>query len=168
MASGDLVALAHYIPVAANFAALDERSGGSTPAESIIVLDFDDTTVEYADFLCRLFNYAGGGLTITFDWSATSGVTNNVRWGAAIRRVQQDAEDIDASHTYSFNDASDQTTASASGEVVQASITFTDGVDMDSLANGESFILRIRRTAATSNMTGDAEMWFPTLLIKET
>lgn len=169
MASGNIVGIiGEVVQPAATYATFDTRAGGSTPAEAVPVYDFDDTTVEYLDLYCRLEGYAGGGLTITFDWSATSSTTNNVRWGAAIRAIPDDAEDVDAAHTYAYNDASDDAAPSAAGERSRVSITFTDGADMDSLADGESFILRIRRTAATSNMSGDAELWHWTLTIKET
>jgi len=169
MASGNIVGIiGDIVQPAATFATFDTRATGSTPAGAVPVYDFDDTTAEYLDLFCRLEGYGGGGLTITFDWSATTATTNNVRWGAAIRAIPDDAEDVDVSHSYAYNDASDDTAPSASGERSRVSITFTDGADMDSLADGESFILRIRRTAATSNMTGDAELWAWTVVIKET
>lgn len=146
---------------ASSYATHDTRSGGSTPNEIIPVLDFDASSIEYADFLLRLpSNYAGGGLTLSLEWMATSATSNAVVWGAAIRRIQDDAEDLDTSQTYDFNDATADTAPSASGETSKASITFTDGADMDSLAAGESFILRIRRnaTSGSDNMTGDAEL----------
>jgi hypothetical protein len=91
--------------------------------------------------------------------SATSGVC---RWGAAIRRLNDDAEDLDSAHTYDYNDT-DDTAASASGELSYPTIAFTDGADMDSLADGETFILRVRRNASHANdtMTGDAELLMP-------
>lgn len=146
---------------AANFATRDIRPGGSTPAENIPVLDFDESTIEYVDFLIRLpSNYAGGGLTVSIEWMATSATSNAVVWSAAIRRIQDDAEDVDTSHSYDYNDASADTAASASGETSKAVITFSNGADMDSLAAGESAILRIRRNASngSDNMSGDAEL----------
>lgn len=170
MASSDIVGIISRIaPPAANFATFDTRAGGSTPAEAFPLYDFDDTTEEYIDLICRLENYAGGGLTITFDWSATSATTGDVRWGGAIRAIPDDAEDLDAAHTYSFQEVTD-TTASASGERSRATLTFTSGAQMDSLANLESFILRIRREPgdAADNLAGDAELWLDSIVIKET
>lgn len=148
------------IPPATSYATPDSRAGGSTPAENWPVWDFDDTSIEYMDFRCRLEGYQGGGLTFTLPWSATSATSGAVVWGAAIRRIQDDAEDLDASHTYDFNNASADTCASASGELSYPTITFTDGADMDSLADGEEFMLRIRRdpTDGGDNMVGDAEL----------
>lgn len=161
MASGDpVVQILRELPPGANFAPLTRRAGGSTPAESALVWAFDAATIEYMDFLCRLVGYDGGGLTFTLPWSAASATSNACRWGIAIRRLQDDAEDIDTSQTYDFNDV-DDTAASVSGELSYPTIAFTDGADMDSWANGELAVVRVRRNAshANDNMTGDAELW---------
>ena len=162
MASGDpVVQVLSIMPPAANAATLDTRAGGSTPAETVDVLDFDDTTVEYMDYKCVLVGYDGGGLTFTLKWSASTATTNDVIWSAAIRRMADDAEDVDSSHTYVYNDASADTAPSASGEISYPTIAFTDGADMDSWADGELAIVRIRRFASDSGdtMAGDAELW---------
>lgn len=162
MANFEVVLEPSGLPPASSFATLDVRVGGSTPTEGVTVLDFDDTTVEYMDWKVRLpSNYAGGGLTFSLEWSATSSTTGNVIWSAAIRAMPNDAEDIDAAHTYDYNNSSATTTASASGETVKSTITFTNGADMDSWAAGETAIVRIRRFAsdAGDTMTGDAEFW---------
>lgn len=160
MASGDSVLeIIEVAQPATSYATFDVRAGGSTPAESIPVYDFDPDAIEYLDFICRLRNYDGGGLTFNIAWMATSATTGVTRWGIAIRRLQDDAEDVDTSQTYDYNDA-DCTTASATGEVAYDTITFTSGADMDSWADGELAIVRLRRNAthANDNMAGDAEL----------
>lgn len=161
MASGDqVVQIKSVMYPAANFAQLTVRAGGSTPAERLRVHAFDAATIEYLDFLCRLAGYAGGGLTFTLPWSAASATSGATRWGIAIRRVADDAEDVDGSHSYDYNDV-DDTAASASGEISVPTITFTDGADMDSWAEGEWAIVRVRRNASHANdtMSGDAQLW---------
>lgn len=141
------------------YATSDFRTGGSSPAELVNVWDFDASTTEYLDFKCALRGYGGGGLTFVLPWSASSATSGACQWEIAIRRVQDDAEDIDTSHSYDYNVVSD-TAASASGELSYPSITFTNGADMDSWADGEVAIVRVRRnTAGTDDMTGDAELW---------
>jgi hypothetical protein len=161
MASGDVVGVIYAMnPTATTFATPDSRPGGSTPAEAVPVWDFDDTNDEYIDVYGVLAtNYSGGGLTVALYWSATSATTGNVVWRAAIRRIADDAEDVDTSQTYDFNSVT-ATTANVSGEVAYDTITFTSGADMDSLAAGEQFILRITRQAGSGSdsMTGDAEL----------
>lgn len=162
MASGDpVVQIQSVTQPAANPATLDIRVGGSTPAEHVEVWDFDASTIEYLDFKCQLVGYGGGGLTFTLPWSASSAISGAVVWGVAIRRMQDDAEDIDAAHTYVYNDASADTAPSVSGELSYQTVTFTDGTDMDSWADGELAIVRVRRNAtdAGDTMTGDSELW---------
>ena len=161
MASGDpVVQVLQAMPPGTLYATEDVRAGGSTPAESLHVWDFDDTAAEYMDFLCVLRGYDGGGLTFTLPWMATTATTNAVLWGAAIRRFVDDAEDIDGSHTYDFNNAAADTAPSATGEQSYPTIAFTDGADMDSWAEGEFAIVRVRRlpTDAGDTMAGDAEL----------
>lgn len=161
MASGaPVVQVLREIPPSANAPAVVSRAGGSTPAEAVDLWSFDAASIEYVDYLCRLHGYAGGGLTFTLPWSAASATANAVRWGIAIRRLQDDAVDIDAAQTYDFNSVDDNC-ASVSGELSYPTITFTNGADMDSWAEGELAIVRVRREAnhANDTMTGDAELW---------
>ena len=144
----------------ATFAPMVQRTGGSTPAEQALVWAFDAATIEYKDFLCQLRGYDAGGLTFLLPWSGATATTGVCRWGVAIRRFADDAEDVDAAHTYDYNDV-DDTVASASGELSYPTVTFTEGADMDSWAEGELAIVRVRRNASHANdtMTGDAQLW---------
>jgi len=161
MASGqEVVQIQDVMPTGANSATPDIRIGGSTPAEHIPVWDFDATVIEYLDFKCLLLdNYAGGGLTWTLPWMASTATANEVRWGVAVRRIADDAEDVDSSHTYDYNDV-DDTAPSASGEFSYPTVSMTDGADMDSWAKGEEAIVRVRRNATHANddMAGDSEL----------
>jgi len=173
MASGDIVGIISMIvPPATLGASEDTRADGSTPVAHLPVYDFDDTAIEYLDFYGRLEGYDGGGLTITADWSATDTTVtpHSCVWGAAFRRIEDDAEDMDGAHTFDFNDATADQEASASGERSRFTITFTTGADMDSLTTTEDFVLRVRRdpTNGSDNLTGDAELWPFSLVIKET
>lgn len=170
MASGDVVGFLSAIqPPAANFAPPGLRAGGSTPGELVPFYAFDDTTAEYLDFYGVLHNYAGGGITVKLKWMAASATSGAVVWGAALRRLNDDTEDVDGAATYDYNDATAATAPSATGENSYDSIAFTDGADMDSLANNEEFILRIRRNPADGGdtMTGDAQL-SPSVVIEET
>ena len=161
MASGDsVVQIVAVIPPGTLYATEDVIVGASTPAESFPVWDFDDTTAEYMDFLCKLEGYAGGGLTFTV-WSAAAvaGGTDGYVWRIAIRALPNDAEDIDTTaHTYDFNSSLEVTPPSAIGEIVSITIAFTNGADMDSWAEGELAIVRVGRAVADAadTMTGDA------------
>ena len=169
MASGDVVGIVKKeMPPGANFATLDVRVGGSTPAESILIHDFDDTTVEYLDYLVQLEGYAGGGLTLGLEVAMTSATTAEIIFSAAIRRIVRNAEDLDDSHTYVYNNSAEITVANVAGETVNVPVTFANGADMDSWAEGEYAIVRIRRFAsdAGDDASGDAELLG--IIIRET
>lgn len=145
------------------------RAGGSTPPENYLVLDFNYSADTYADFNIYMPpTYAGGGVTLTLAYMAATATAGNVKWGAAFRRAQDDAEDLDTAHTYDFNTTT-VATASATGELDYASITFTDGADMDSLAAGEFAILRIvRQSTGEANATDTDQIQFFSAVAKET
>lgn len=148
-------------PPSANYATIDTRN-------SVPVLDFDDTTDESAVFGGVLpANYAGGGLTVTLVWMATSATTGDVRWDVQIERHEDDAFDIDADGFAAVQSATG-TTASVSGEQQYTDITFTSGAAMDSLAAGESYRIKVTRDAnhVADTMTGDAEAL--RVIVKET
>lgn len=148
-------------PPASAFATFDLRN-------SVPVLDFDDATDESAVFGGVLpANYAGGGLTVTLVWMATSATSGDVVWNVDIEAHPDDAFDIDADGFVGAN-AATGTTASATGEQQYTAITFTDGADMDSLAATESFRLKVTRDAnnGSDTMSGDAELL--RVIVKET
>lgn len=151
------------IPTATAYATHDTRNG-------FPVLDFDDSTDEsviFQGFMPR--NYAGGGLTVTVGWMATSATTGTISLDVSFMSVSDDADDLDTKSFAAANNAN-PTTASASGEVDYATISFTDGADMDSVAAGEMFYLKVTRdadgTTSTDNLSGDMELVF--VEIKET
>lgn len=163
MASGDpVVQVLAVMPPGSNAALMDIRAGGSTPAENVIVFDFPPDADRYMDYLCFLWGYDGGGLTFKRPYSMTSATSGGVRIELAIRRMNEDAEDIDSSHTYDYNGVTD-TVPDVSGELSIATVTFSNGADMDSLADGEPFILREWRNYghAGDTATGDLEGWGP-------
>jgi hypothetical protein len=169
MASGDVVGYIDAVqPPAANFAAPGVRAGGSTPGELVPLHAFDGATAEYLDFYGVLHNYAGGGVTVRLKWAAATVTSGAVVWGAAFRRRQDDAEDLDASHTYDYNNASAATVPSAAGEESYDVVTFTDGADMDSLANNEAFVLRVRRNPADAGDTVAEDAQLLSVVIEET
>ena len=166
MASGDTLCYFNALnnePPAANYATLDTRN-------SIYVLDFNadaDEFAEFGGFMPR--HYDGGGVTVTLGWMATDTTVtpHNVVWNVAFKSVTNDADDLDSKAFAASNSVTDEE-ASASGEVAYATITFTDGADMDSVVAGEYFRLQISRDAdnVSDTLTDDAELVF--VEIKET
>src|SRR5688572_24793914 len=127
MASGQVVGqIVNIQPPATSMATPGIRAGGSTPAEGVPLWNFDASSIEYLDFYGVLKNYAGGGLTVELKWAAASATTGSVVWGIAMRRIADDAEDLDTSHTYDYNNLTAAAAPSASGELSYDSGTFTD------------------------------------------
>jgi hypothetical protein len=142
-------------PPSSNNATLDLRN--SHP-----VLDFDGSTDEEAVFTGVLqSSYAGGGLTVDTYWAFTSATSGSLRVQAAIERIDTSSLDIDSDSFASFQ-SNGGSAPGTSGQVIKVTVTFTDGSQMDSLAAGEAFRLKIRRdadgTSGTDDITTDAEL----------
>jgi hypothetical protein len=154
MASGDTLLIftaQHNQQPSANGATLDLRN-------NIPVLDFDAGTDEYAVFSAILPRiYAGGGLTVNCWCMATSATTGDVIMQAAIERGTTDMD----SDSFAAAQSSAAVTANGtSGILFNVPVAFTNGAQMDSLAAGEPFRLKINRdaNAAGDTMTGDLEL----------
>lgn len=159
MASGDtLVTLfpAANEPPSANFATPDTRNGHPT-------LDFDGSTDEEAVFTGILpRNYGGGGLTINTYWSFTSATSGSLRVQTDIERMDVSSLDIDADSFSGTFQSAGGTAPGTSGQLIQVATTHSSGANMDSLAAGEMFRLKVRRdadgTSGTDDITTDAEL----------
>ena len=150
-------------PPTSAFATLDTRNAHP-------VLDFDGATDEEAVFTAVLpAGYAGNGLTVQTWWMFTSATSGSLRVQAAIERIDVSSLDLDADSFAAFQSAGG-TAPGTSGRVILVPVTFTDGAQMDSLAAGELFRLKIRRdadgTSGTDDITTDAEL--VAVLVKET
>lgn len=147
-------------PPATNYATPDTRN-------SIFVLDFDPSTDESAIFEGVLpRNYAGGGLTVTLKWAATSATSGTCRWAVQFEKGDTDID----SDSFATANTAGGTASGTSGIETSTLITFTDGAGIDSLAVGDRFRMKVFRdadgTSGTDDMTGDAELL--TVEIKET
>lgn len=156
MASGDtLVQFSplHNEPPASNAATLDLRNQHP-------VLDFDATTNESAVFSAVMpQHYAGTtGVTVYVHYAMSSAVADTVDWDVAFERVGDQQLDIDGDSFAAVNSADNTTVPGTTGLVDIVSIAFTDGADMDSVAKGEGFRLKITRDAASDDAAGDAEL----------
>lgn len=162
-ASGDTLSIftpQHNVPPTSNFATVDTRNNH-------LLLDFDDTTNESAVFSGIMpRNYASNGVTVYIHYVMTSATTNTVDWDIAFERIGDQQLDIDADSFAAVNSVDNTTVPGVSGNVDIVTITFTEGADMDSIAVGESFRLKITRDAVNDDASGDAEL--VSIEIKET
>ena len=156
MASGDTLLTFHPYnnePPAANYATLDLRNLHP-------VLDFDKTTNESAVFSAIMpRNYSGAtGLTVYIHFSVDTVEVNTVDWDVAFERIGDGQLDVDGDSFAAVNSVDNTTVPGTTGLVDIVSITFTDGADMDSVAVGELFRLKITRDATSDDADNDAEL----------
>lgn len=139
-------------PPTSNYATLDTRNNH-------LVLDFDDTTNESAVFSGVLpRNYGGGGVTVYLHYVMTSATTGDIDWDAAFERIGDAQQDIDSDGFAAVQSVDNTTVDGTSGNVDIVSIAFTAGAQMDSVAAGEAFRLKVTRDSASDTATGDAEL----------
>lgn len=137
--------------VGSNCATPDTRNGHP-------VLDFDDTTAEtaiFSDVLPRI--YGGGGITVYVHWAATSATSGTVGWTVEFERVGA-TQDMDADSFASAQTVTAATTNATAGIPTITNVAVTDGANIDSIAVGEKFRIRIKRDVASDNAAGDAEL----------
>ncbi|MBE9479811.1 MAG: hypothetical protein IMY80_07580 [Chloroflexi bacterium] len=147
-------------PPSSNYATLDTRNQHP-------VLDFDASTNESAVFSAVMpRNYGSGGLTVYIHYAMSTAVANTVDWDVAFERIGDQQQDIDSDGFAAVNSVDNTTVPGTSGNVDIVNVAFTDGADMDSVAVGEGFRMKVTRDAVSDDATGDAELVF--VEIKET
>ena len=155
MASGDTLLVfkpQDGEPTSSNFATVDLRNVHPTA-------DFDDTTNEsivFSDVMPQV--YAAGGVDVFIHYAMTSATSLTVDWDVAFERIGDQQLDIDADSFAAVNSVDNTTVPATSGNVDVVSVAFTDGADMDSVAAGEAFRVKITRDAVADDATGDAEL----------
>lgn len=155
MASGDTLLIFHPYnnePPSSNYATLDTRN-------QHIVLDFDKDTNEDAVFSSVLpQNYDGGGITVYLHYSMDTVIAGDIDWDAALERVGDQQQDVDADDFAAVQSIDNTTVPGTSGYVDIVNIPFTDGAQMDSIAVGEKFRIKITRDAVSDTADDDAEL----------
>lgn len=163
MASGDTLVVFTPLnnePPASNFATLDLRNQHP-------ILDFDDTVNESAVFSSVMpRHYGGGGVTVYIHYAMASAEADTIDWDAAFERIGDQQQDIDVDGFAAVQSVDNTTVPGTSGLVDIVNIAFIDGAQMDSIAVGEGFRLKVIRDAVNDDAAGDAELLF--VEIKET
>ena len=164
MASGDT--LATFLPgelegPATNYALYRLRNQHPT-------LYFADGATTFTAIFSGIMprNYAAGGITATIMWTAVP-TSGNVEWGVAIERMDT-GTDLDADSFASAQLSGATAVPATSGAPKYTAVAFTDGAQMDSLAVGQGFRLKVYRDPTVGNDTaaGDAEIM--AIEVKET
>lgn len=103
--------------------------------------------------------YGGGGITVYIHYAMATATTNNVEFTTSFERVGDGSQDIDSDGFATGVAGSDATVPGTSGFVDIYSIAHTDGAQIDSIAVGEYFRLRVQRsTPSGTDASGDAQV----------
>ena len=104
-------------------------------------------------------HYSGGGLTVYLHYAMTSAVANDIRLDTSFERIGDQQLDIDGDSFAAAQNTGDITVPGTSGLVDIVSTAHTGGAQMDSIAVGEGFRLKVLRTAVGgTDATGDLEL----------
>lgn len=165
MASGDTLVV---------FTPLNNESPSSDYATFDIrnrhpVLDFDDTTNESAVFSSVMpRHYGGNGVTVYIHYAMSIATSpDTVDWDVSFERIGNGQQNLDTDSGWGSVKSIDNSTVPGTiGLVDIVFIAFSDGAEMDSIAVGEGFRIKITRDQANDDSSGDAELVF--VEIKET
>lgn len=156
MASGDT--LLTFFPQ-------DNEPPSSNPATNDLrnahpVLDFDASTNEDAIFSAIMPQHyaATTGVTVYIHYSMTTATSGDIDWDVAFERIGDQQQDVDSDSFAAANSVDNTTVPGTSGLVDIVNVAFTDGADMDSVASGELFRIKVTRDAASDTAAGDAEL----------
>lgn len=139
------------------------RLGSGTPGlldvrnfHPVVALSSGDE-VSFGAILPR--NYAGGGITVYLHSALASATSGNVKYETYFERVGDGSQDIDSDGYASANNTGDVAVPATSGHIDIISVAHTDGAQIDSVAVGEYFRLKVKRVAASSSdASGDAQL----------
>jgi hypothetical protein len=119
------------------------------------VLYFDTTTAENVYFLLLMpRNYAGGGVTVYLHTVAKTLTSGTLQWSVYFDRIGTSL-DIDGNSYASAQDTTSDSVSGTSGIVTIQSVAFTNGAQMDSVAVGELFFLKVERKVSGDNLAED-------------
>ncbi len=143
----------HNEPPASNFATPDTRNQHPVMDHAI-----DEVSV----FSCVMpAHYGGGGVTVFLHYAMSSATSNDIKLETSFERIGDQQQDVDSDGFAAAQDTGDVTVPGTDGLVDIASTTHTNGAQIDSIAPGEGFRLKIERVAVAGvDATGDLELLF--------
>ncbi len=123
-----------------------------------LLLAFDDTTDESAIFTGVMpQEYAGGGIDVIIRYAMDTATSGDVDLDAAFERVTDGGQDLDADGFATAQSTLGTTVPGSAGVTDTVTISFTDGAQIDSIAVGDDFRIRIRSLNA-GTATGDLQL----------
>ena len=124
------------------------------------ILEFDDSTDEYAVFEGVMApHYDGGGLTVyaAVVFETDTNTDHEAQLEISFERIGDAQQDIDSDGFAAVNDMT-CTVPATCGNTEVGSVAFTDGADMDSVAAGELFRLKVGCDTSDSDFSDDCQL----------
>ena len=142
-------------------AASGQATGNAGVGQTFSTFDFDDSSVEYADYIGWLDeNYASGGLDFTIVWTPATTPTAGTAtvWNIGFRPMSGNHK-LSESWTYSAGSTVVSGTGHVAGHIEYATISVAHSA-LKGWGAGMLGTLRMRRHASNSNdnMSGDAKL----------
>lgn len=165
MASGATLLTFHPLdnePPSSNPATLDLRAGHP-------VLEFDAATDESAVFSGVMpRHYSAGGVTVKLHVSADGITTGNYIFDVSFERIGDGQQDVDSDGFAAVQSLAATAVPATDGHVDIVSIPFTNGAQMDSIAVGELFRIKVTRDANNGSDTAAADIQLHAVELIET
>lgn len=99
-------------------------------------------------------NYAGSGVTMTIYAVAPTLTTGTLQWDVYFEKIGT-TQDLDADGFAAAQSTAATSVSATSGIPIAQTVSFTDGAQMDSVAAGDPFRLKICRNVAGDNLAED-------------
>ena len=164
MAAGDL--LIDFPPQSSE----PPSTGAATPdaRNGHPVLDFDASADEATLFTAVMpWHYAGGGVTVyaVVSFSSDTTATHAGQLEISFERIGDGEQDLDADGFATAKDLA-LTVPATSGLTEVESVAFSHGAEIDNVAAGEMFRVKVSCDTSDSTFTGDLELL--RLVLRET
>lgn len=124
------------------------------------ILQFDTTTQEAAIWtgICPR-SYSGGGITVYVHWDAATATSGTIGWDVAFEYMSDGSTDMDSDSFASAQTIVAATVPGTSGIITITNVAISNGANIDNLAVGGSFRIRVRRDVSNDTATGDANLY---------
>ena len=155
MASGDTLLI--LTPLASEYD--DDAPATHDVLNNHPLLDFCDDDFEYATWSAIMpRHYDQSGITVLIHWTHLTATEGDVDWDVAFERIGDQIQDIYYTSFAAYKSADNNTVPGTTGLVDVVSLEFSDGAEIDSIAAGELFRVRIRRDGVSDTAVGDAQL----------
>ena len=99
-------------------------------------------------------NYGSGNVSLLLDWYGKTATSGSVTWGGALSVITPGDSQSVLTDGFATENTQNTTTAGSTGHITRTTVTISN---LDSLAAGDTVVLRVRSTSFTT-FSGDAAL----------